>query len=144
MAEETGAGVGWKLVILLIDCPRGHHRRRFLYGRRQYLLKWAGPSVLLAYIIASCSSFIMRSMGRCFLSGTITGSFAVYAHRHMSPFGILPHGHTGLHVDGGRNHLGSTAVGSTSSSGFRRWRSGYRHDCRRTGCVGGWLRCAAW
>lgn len=50
-------------------------------------LQWAGPSVLLAYIIAgSFVFFIMRSMGEMLYLEPIAGSFAVYAHRYMSPF----------------------------------------------------------
>lgn len=49
-------------------------------------LKWAGPSVLLAYIIAGLFVFfIMRSMGEMLFLEPVTGSFAVYAHRYMSP-----------------------------------------------------------
>ncbi|NDL63670.1 bifunctional threonine/serine APC transporter ThrP [Acerihabitans arboris] len=50
-------------------------------------LQWAGPSVLLAYIIAGLFVFfIMRSMGEMLYLEPIAGSFAVYAHRYMSPF----------------------------------------------------------
>ena len=50
-------------------------------------LKWAGPSVLLAYILAGIFVFfIMRSMGEMLFIEPVTGSFAVYAHRYMSPF----------------------------------------------------------
>jgi AAT family amino acid transporter len=50
-------------------------------------LKWAGPSVLLAYIIAGLFVFfIMRSMGEMLFLEPVAGSFAVYAHRYMSPF----------------------------------------------------------
>ena len=46
-----------------------------------------GPSVLLAYIIAGLFVFfIMRSMGEMLFLEPVTGSFAVYAHRYMSPF----------------------------------------------------------
>lgn len=41
-------------------------------------LKWAGPSVLLAYIIAGLFVFfIMRSMGEMLFLEPVTGSFAV-------------------------------------------------------------------
>lgn len=96
-------------------------------------LKWAGPSVLLAYIIAGLFVFfIMRSMGEMLFLEPVTGSFAVYAHRYMSPFfGYL-----------------------TAWSYWFMWMADYRHwglrpvlvsgdgavdtgaDCRRTGCVG--------
>lgn len=50
-------------------------------------LKWAGPSVLLAYIVAGLFVFfIMRSMGEMLFVEPVTGSFAVYAHRYMNPF----------------------------------------------------------
>lgn len=50
-------------------------------------LKWAGPSVLLAYIVAGLFVFfIMRSMGEMLFMEPVAGSFAVYAHRYMSPF----------------------------------------------------------
>ena len=50
-------------------------------------LKWAGPSVLLADILAGLFVFfIMRSMGEMLFLEPVTGSFAVYAHRYMSPF----------------------------------------------------------
>ncbi|MGX8943281.1 bifunctional threonine/serine APC transporter ThrP [Symbiopectobacterium sp. Eva_TO] len=50
-------------------------------------LKWAGPSVLLAYILAGIFVFfIMRSMGEMLYMEPVTGSFAVYAHKYMSPF----------------------------------------------------------
>src|SRR5690606_36954035 len=50
-------------------------------------LKWAGPSVLLAYIIAGLFVFfIMRSMGEMLFLEPVAGSFAVYAHRYLSPF----------------------------------------------------------
>ncbi|WP_174867057.1 bifunctional threonine/serine APC transporter ThrP [Pectobacterium polaris] len=50
-------------------------------------LKWAGPSVLLAYIVAGIFVFfIMRSMGEMLFLEPVAGSFAVYAHKYMSPF----------------------------------------------------------
>ncbi|HDL7733260.1 TPA: amino acid permease [Yersinia enterocolitica] len=54
-------------------------------------LKWAGPSVLLAYIIAGLFVFfIMRSMGEMLYLEPVAGSFAVYAHKYLSPyFGYL-------------------------------------------------------
>ncbi|NIG62271.1 MAG: amino acid permease [Serratia symbiotica] len=54
-------------------------------------LKWAGPSVLLAYIIAGIFVFfIMRSMGEMLFLEPVAGSFAVYAHKYMNPyFGYL-------------------------------------------------------
>lgn len=77
--------VGWKLDISN-SSPWGHHWRRPVYGGRQYL-KMGGPSVLLAYIIAGLFVFfIMRSMGEMLFLEPVTGSFAVYAHRYMSPF----------------------------------------------------------
>ncbi len=66
-------------------------------------LKWAGPSVLLAYIIAGLFVFfIMRSMGEMLFLEPVTGSFAVYAHRYMSPFfGYLTALVLLVYVDGG-------------------------------------------
>lgn len=54
-------------------------------------LRWAGPSVLLAYIIAGVFVFfIMRSMGEMLHLEPVAGSFAVYAHKYLSPyFGYL-------------------------------------------------------
>ncbi|KAA8996457.1 amino acid permease [Affinibrenneria salicis] len=50
-------------------------------------LKWAGPSVLLAYIVAGIFVFfIMRSMGEMLFVEPVAGSFAVYAHKYMGPF----------------------------------------------------------
>ena len=74
-------------------------------------LKWAGPSVLLAYIIAGLFVFfIMRSMGEMLFLEPVTGSFAVYAHRYMSPFLVIsPPGLTGL--CGWRGDLRITAIG---------------------------------
>ena len=54
-------------------------------------LKWAGPSVLLAYILAGVFVFfIMRSMGEMLHLEPVAGSFAVYAHKYLGPyFGYL-------------------------------------------------------
>lgn len=54
-------------------------------------LKWAGPSVLLAYLIAGLFVFfIMRAMGEMLYLEPVAGSFAVYAHKYISPyFGYL-------------------------------------------------------
>jgi AAT family amino acid transporter len=54
-------------------------------------LKWAGPSVLLAYAIAGLFIFfIMRIMGEMLYSEPVAGSFAVYAHKYINPyFGYL-------------------------------------------------------
>lgn len=50
-------------------------------------LKWAGPSVLLAYIIAGLFVFfIMRSMGEMLFLEPVTGSFASFGHKYLSPF----------------------------------------------------------
>ncbi len=91
-------------------------------------LKWAGPSVLLAYIIAGLFVFfIMRSMGEMLFLEPVTGSFAVYAHRYMSPFfGYLTARSYWFYVDGGGNIRDHRHRGYTSSSGSRRWRSGSR------------------
>ena len=59
-------------------------------------LKWAGPSVLLAYIIAGLFVFfIMRSMGEMLFLEPVTGSFAVM---NCSP--KIKSGH--------KNYVGST------------------------------------
>lgn len=85
----------------------GHHWRRPVYGAAS-TLKWAGPSVLLAYIIAGLFVFfIMRSMGEMLFLEPVTGSFAVYAHRYMSPFWLSHRPVLLVYVDGGgdlRNH----------------------------------------
>lgn len=50
-------------------------------------LKWAGPSVLLAYIIAGIFVFfIMRSMGEMLYVEPVTGSFASFGYKYLSPF----------------------------------------------------------
>ncbi|MEX0445174.1 amino acid permease [Xenorhabdus sp. SGI246] len=50
-------------------------------------LKWAGPSVLLAYIIAGLFVFfIMRSMGEMLFLEPVTGSFAAFGHKYLSPY----------------------------------------------------------
>jgi AAT family amino acid transporter len=50
-------------------------------------LKWAGPSVLLAYILAGIFVFfIMRSMGEMLHLEPVAGSFAVYAHKYLGPY----------------------------------------------------------
>lgn len=101
-------------------------------------LKWAGPSVLLAYIIAGLFVFfIMRSMGEMLFLEPVTGSFAVYAHRYMSPFFWLSYRLVILvYVDGGRDlgnycHWGLRPV---LVSGDGAVDTGA--DCRRTGRVG--------
>lgn len=49
-------------------------------------VKWAGPSVLLAYIVAGIFIFfIMRAMGEMLYLEPVTGSFATYAHRYINP-----------------------------------------------------------
>lgn len=50
-------------------------------------LKWAGPSVLLAYALAGLFVFfIMRSMGEMLYLEPSTGSFVVYAQQYINPF----------------------------------------------------------
>lgn len=50
-------------------------------------LKWAGPSVLFAYMIAGLFVYvIMRCMGEMLFTEPVTGSFAVYAHKYLGPF----------------------------------------------------------
>lgn len=100
--------VGWKLDISN-SSPWGGTIGVGLFMGAASTLKWAGPSVLLAYIIAGLFVFfIMRSMGEMLFLEPVTGSFAVYAHRYMSPVLWLSHRLVLLvYVDGGgdlRNH----------------------------------------
>jgi amino acid transporter, AAT family len=49
-------------------------------------IKWAGPSVLLAYAIAGTFLFfIMRSLGEMLYLDPTTGSFVTFAHKYISP-----------------------------------------------------------
>ena len=49
-------------------------------------IKWAGPSVLLAYAIAGLFIFlIMRCLGEMLYTEPVTGSFVVYAHKYIGP-----------------------------------------------------------
>ena len=49
-------------------------------------IKWAGPSVLLAYALAGMFIFfIMRCLGEMLYTEPVTGSFVVYAHKYISP-----------------------------------------------------------
>lgn len=49
-------------------------------------IKWAGPSVLLAYAVAGIFLFfIMRSMGEMLYVDPTTGSFVTFAHKYISP-----------------------------------------------------------
>ncbi|AWB43465.1 amino acid permease [Paenibacillus sp. CAA11] len=49
-------------------------------------IKWAGPSVLLAYLLAGIIMFfVMRTMGEMLLLEPVTGSFATFAHKYISP-----------------------------------------------------------
>lgn len=49
-------------------------------------IKWAGPSVLLAYLLAGIIMFfIMRIMGEMLILEPVTGSFATFAHKYISP-----------------------------------------------------------
>lgn len=68
--------VGWKLDISN-SSPWGTIGVGLFMGAAS-TLKWAGPSVLLAYIIAGLFVFfIMRSMGEMLFLEPVTGSFAV-------------------------------------------------------------------
>ncbi|AMA65194.1 putative transport protein YifK [Candidatus Arsenophonus lipoptenae] len=50
-------------------------------------LKWAGPSVLLAYLIAGLFVFFtMRSMGEMLFLEPVTGSFAIFGYKYLSPY----------------------------------------------------------
>ena len=49
-------------------------------------IKWAGPSVLLAYAMAGIIMFfVMRIMGEMLILEPVTGSFATFAHKYISP-----------------------------------------------------------
>lgn len=49
-------------------------------------IKWAGPSVLLAYALAGIVMFfVMRIMGEMLFLEPVTGSFATYAHKYIGP-----------------------------------------------------------
>ena len=50
-------------------------------------IKWAGPSVLLAYGLAGIVMFfVMRIMGEMLYHEPVTGSFATYGHKYISPW----------------------------------------------------------
>lgn len=50
-------------------------------------IKWAGPSVLLAYGVAGIAMYIiMRIMGEMLYLEPVTGSFANYAQKYISPW----------------------------------------------------------
>lgn len=49
-------------------------------------IKWAGPSVLLAYLVAGVIMFfVMRMMGEMLIYEPVTGSFATFAHKYIHP-----------------------------------------------------------
>lgn len=112
-------------------------------------LKWAGPSVLLAYIIAGLFVFfIMRSMGEMLFLEPVAGSFAVYAHKYMNPyFGYLTARGYWFYVDcrrhfGDHRHRGVCAVlvpGNTAvGAGADRRGNGGAGQRRRCACMGNW------
>lgn len=50
-------------------------------------IKWAGPSVLLAYALAGIVMFfVMRIMGEMLFLEPVTGSFATYANKYIGPW----------------------------------------------------------
>lgn len=50
-------------------------------------IKWAGPSVILAYALAGIVMFmVMRIMGEMLYLEPVTGSFATYAKKYMGPW----------------------------------------------------------
>lgn len=50
-------------------------------------IKWAGPSVLLAYGVAGIAMYIiMRIMGEMLYTEPLTGSFANYANKYINPW----------------------------------------------------------
>lgn len=105
----------------------GHHWRRPVYGGRQYPEMGRAIRIVGLYHRRAVRLFIMRSMGEMLFLEPVTGSFAVYAHRYMSPFLVIsPPGLTGL--CGWRwGSQKSPPLAFMSSSGSRRWRSGYPH-----------------
>ncbi|ULO06894.1 amino acid permease [Paenibacillus sp. 19GGS1-52] len=49
-------------------------------------IQWAGPSVLLAYLLAGIIMFfVMRIMGEMLVLEPVTGSFATFAHKYIHP-----------------------------------------------------------
>lgn len=82
-------------------------------------LKWAGPSVLLAYIIAGIFVFfIMRSMGEMLFVEPVTGSFAAFGYKYLSPFWgcLTAWGYWFMWVAVGISEI--TAIGSYASYWF--------------------------
>lgn len=50
-------------------------------------IKVAGPSILLAYLVAGVMTFfILRALGEMAIHHPVTGSFAAYASHYVSPF----------------------------------------------------------
>ena len=50
-------------------------------------IQMAGPSVLLCYAVTGVVMFfIMRIMGEMLYQEPVTGSFATYGHKYISPF----------------------------------------------------------
>ncbi len=50
-------------------------------------IKLAGPSILLAYLVAGIMTFfILRALGEMAVHHPVTGSFAAYASHYVSPF----------------------------------------------------------
>ncbi len=105
----------------------GHHWRRPVYGAAS-TLKWAGPSVLLAYIIAGLFVFFHHAFnGRNVVPRTGYRFVRRYAHRYMSPFfGYLTaRSYWFMWMAVGISEI--TAIGVYVQFWFRRWRSGYPH-----------------
>lgn len=85
----------------------GHHWRRPVYGGRQYPEMGRAIRIVGLYHRRAVRLFIMRSMGEMLFLEPVTGSFAVYAHRYMSPFWLSHRTVLLVYVDGGgdlRNH----------------------------------------
>ncbi len=101
-------------------------------------LKWAGPSVLLAYIVAGLFVFfIMRSMGEMLFLEPVAGSFAVYRSPLYEPLLWLSHRLVILGLCGWR--WGSqrfTAIGVYVQFWFPECAMDTRTDRGRTGCIG--------
>lgn len=76
--------VGWKLDISN-SSPGAPLASACLWGR-QYLEMGRAIRIVGLYHRRAIRLFIMRSMGEMLFLEPVTGSFAVYAHRYMSPF----------------------------------------------------------
>ncbi len=117
--------VGWKLDIST-HRPGGHHWRRPVYGGRQYP-KWAGPSVLLAYIIAGLFVFLSCvQWAKCCSSNRLPVRSPLRASLY-EPVLWLSHRLVLLVMWMAVGISEITAIGVYVQFCSRRWRSGYPH-----------------